>query len=887
MKKIWKIICCIICLGSCFIAPLSAKDDKSSTLHLETKESGTRSVVVQLYKDDVKKDSRRFKGGIDAIDQVVKATCPNVMTYVKEEDKDYYFYTFTITFTSLEDYKQKVATLLPQNEKIEIKYKFPESPFVEGVSLEESFDNGDLLEWLNKALKEQDICENANYNYTIKSLKVSYDGKNYDSYSHVDVKELKYHEISSVKINTQFHDDQNFSSTRIIEIFMPEKTYTENKKEITAYLEDSIPENGKGEWSQKEESSYFYSSKKRCFTISFEASNIEELLEKTKIAFHTKNGKATLSEGIGDNRFKTYSNFDEELDVSAFGSNSNNSVDVEYTITSPDFNTIKKQDSYYSGDRENQSVTVDAYSNVANFSFQIARAYTIVEASVSTKVIDDEHVQKQWLYYYQADEAKDGAEKLQQYFDEISGFKTEMKEENGQIVLVVSAEGTVKELNYLLDQAFGRDNAIYYQMMSKETTKYQMQFQESMNYDNFNQLISYSGNYRFELTGQKNEKITPLQNNQQNISEDHGTYSTDFISSFSFGYQGEILIVAGVLLIAISIIILVILSIGGYLLLAKRWIKREELQELSWKQQQLQFIKYCKLQIQNAANNAFSVLSGIFIPVTVHKEMYLYFNGNKAWILLAIICIVTDIIVNGTHMKIQALHILAPIVCIFCICFYFYSKLAKYPKLEQQYDTLLKKNLEQYKIIALTRLGLVEEQIMDIEPIVFWGPAVDIAEKRPDYRKDKILIRWLKKLVQSQQYHEYLSTKKGSDGVLRYNMIEYSYVFFTQDQILYYTFAQNVYKQVVLIEESHEYFYRDIIVADSGYQTTLVKNGFFYEKQHVSFLKITGRSGLEKRLFVKNSTQELEQKSIAMKQLIKEKKSVITQEELENENYQR
>lgn len=82
---------------------------------------------------------------------------------------------------------------------------------------------------------------------------------------------------------------------------------------------------------------------------------------------------------------------------------------------------------------------------------------------------------------------------------------------------------------------------------------------------------------------------------------------------------------------------------------------------------------------------------------------------------------------------------------------------------------------------ALNKLGVDEDQVKEIEPIMLIGPDYDNSE-----------FTW-----------------EGTNGALRYSAYQITYIFCSSDQVYVYTYTINLDKNDK-IERSEEYFYKDI-----------------------------------------------------------------------------
>ena len=108
MKKSLKIICCVlmIFMNLNFLMVSAKEDEIESSLVLETKTSGYRTVAVQIQERYFEKDYG-YKGGITAFENVLQSNLPENMQYEKLKKDDDYYYIFKITFQTIDEYEKK------------------------------------------------------------------------------------------------------------------------------------------------------------------------------------------------------------------------------------------------------------------------------------------------------------------------------------------------------------------------------------------------------------------------------------------------------------------------------------------------------------------------------------------------------------------------------------------------------------------------------------------------------------------------------------------------------------------------------------------------------------------------------------------------------------
>lgn len=112
----------------------------------------------------------------------------------------------------------------------------------------------------------------------------------------------------------------------------------------------------------------------------------------------------------------------------------------------------------------------------------------------------------------------------------------------------------------------------------------------------------------------------------------------------------------------------------------------------------------------------------------------------------------------------------------------------KTPATDQQVDQLISQELNELKKKGLHKIGLIEEEVNLIEPIVVHGPY-------PHY------------LNQDTKFYY----KKGKDSEIRASVIKGVVFFFSENQVYSYTCVVDLLTGNHFVETTDEYFYRDVV----------------------------------------------------------------------------
>ena len=159
---------------------------------------------------------------------------------------------------------------------------------------------------------------------------------------------------------------------------------------------------------------------------------------------------------------------------------------------------------------------------------------------------------------------------------------------------------------------------------------------------------------------------------------------------------------------------------------------------------------------------------------------------------------------------------------------------------DAEYDKAVQLVLEFLKEQALEKLGVDEDEVSEIEPILFGG----------------------------YDFSNYTLSKQGKDGIWRTNKYKVVYLFFSQNEVHCYTLEFST-SESKSIESTDVYFYKDVVSVSTCSKSVKIEGK---EYEHEMFKLVTaGGTVLEVSLkdVEKNSRNSIN----AMRQLLREKKA--------------
>ena len=185
---------------------------------------------------------------------------------------------------------------------------------------------------------------------------------------------------------------------------------------------------------------------------------------------------------------------------------------------------------------------------------------------------------------------------------------------------------------------------------------------------------------------------------------------------------------------------------------------------------------------------------------------------------------------NNVFMKFLGIAFVIAIIC---------NYLIRKKVSDAEYDKAVQSVLEFLKEQALEKLGVDEDEVSEIEPILFGG----------------------------YDYSNYTLSKQGEDGIWRTNKYEVVYLFFSQNEVHCYTLEFST-SESKSIESTDVYFYKDVVSVSTCSKSVKIEG---YEYEYEMFKLVTaGGTVLEVSLKdVENSRNSIN----AMRQLLREKKA--------------
>lgn len=132
--------------------------DVNTQLELDKGYSGERQFVLTMAESD----ADTLSGGLDAAEQSFQSHLPDALTFEGIEPvEDGYKATFIMQFDDVDDYRNKITSLLDASDIAEsergMNVQVDEQQLVTSVEFEEDFYNDELMRWASDALVEDEV----------------------------------------------------------------------------------------------------------------------------------------------------------------------------------------------------------------------------------------------------------------------------------------------------------------------------------------------------------------------------------------------------------------------------------------------------------------------------------------------------------------------------------------------------------------------------------------------------------------------------------------------------------------------------------------------------------------------------------------------------------
>lgn len=364
--------------------------DVSSVMNITTADgtfSGTRVITLLIENDDLSS----VNGGIAGLETVLKENLPSDLTYtITNPSSTQTSIVFTLSFSSLDDYRTKVTNLLKadaDNEIIpEICYEKQDTIFKSGLKYSENFESFDLIRWYYKALEAADIISESSSNwYEIGTNELIIDGESLDTSSEFYVDNQETRCFDNCVVRTIMNNDGTYDRTISFVAYEETKEILDDAAgNINEYMEKIATEDIKFEVVEDEDgrTEYIY---------SILDAKVEEIVKATNTVMKSESNTFSVDiQPKKDSAGVAVVTISESLDGSYYLDYDDNPLE-SYIVTYPNFDVYEDEenDFYLGYEGENEIY----YYPYAGTTYSISGDWTVgyekVELEVSASTTND------------------------------------------------------------------------------------------------------------------------------------------------------------------------------------------------------------------------------------------------------------------------------------------------------------------------------------------------------------------------------------------------------------------------------------------------------------------------------------------------------------------
>ena len=442
-RQRWMFLAVLLTIAALILSACSAKIE--TQLGLESAEKGTRTILVSF---NMKDNQDKVKGGTQALDASVRKHLPEGLEYGGiQSEGDKARATFTIPFSSVDEYRNKVASILKAaGSKTEptVTILNTEQGLVQGIQVKENFSSKELLDWLPEALVVDGVIESSNKNSVFNSsgseTTVKFGEKEVKNSggSTISAKDVQDRGFKAMVLELQ-EKDGGYSATA--SFVAKDIMNSETAAAVDAYLNQVKPEGSElKKGLESSQATYMAPSASTSAakeevgrTLTFSASSLDDLNTKLKklLGAGTTDLSYTREVKEESKTFYVRKTMKGVLDCSLLCSPEGNGLEVILKDSS---------DHSYQVDNTGNSGS-SASKSVLHLSRYLSQQVTMKGMKVATSLGLDGSMEARFLYAFPTEDVAGAEQKLKDVFAGGSNDETEVRQDGDSTIVSVKVRG--------------------------------------------------------------------------------------------------------------------------------------------------------------------------------------------------------------------------------------------------------------------------------------------------------------------------------------------------------------------------------------------------------------------------------------------------------------
>lgn len=442
-RQRWMFLAVLLTIAALILSACGAKIE--TQLGLESAEKGTRTMLVSF---NLKDNKDKIRGGSEALDASVRKHLPEGLEYGGiQSEGDKARATFTIPFSSVDEYRNKVASILKAaGSKTEptVTILNTEQGLVQGIQVKENFSSKELLDWVPEALVVDGVIESSNKNSVFNSsgseTTVKFGEKEVKNSggSTISAKDVQDRGFKAMVLELQ-EKDGGYSATA--SFVAKDIMNSETAAAIDAYLNQVKPEGSElKKGLESSQATYMAPSASTSAakeevgrTLTFSASSLDDLNTKLKklLGAGTTDLSYTREVKEESKTFYVRKTMKGVLDCSLLCSPEGNGLEV-----------ILKDSSDHSYQVDNTGNSGSSSSkSVLHLSRYLSQQVTMKGMKVATSLGLDGSMEARFLYSFPSSDVAGAEEALKNAFAGGSNDETEVRQDNDATIVSVKVRG--------------------------------------------------------------------------------------------------------------------------------------------------------------------------------------------------------------------------------------------------------------------------------------------------------------------------------------------------------------------------------------------------------------------------------------------------------------
>ncbi len=540
-----------------------------STLNITNDFSGSRNITV-VFPLEVKIDELK--------EAVLKENpCEDIkgasFEYIGIEEDGYYF-SLNLEFASKKEYLDEIDALISR--EADVFLSRINSPLTRGIRMSEDFDVADIISWIVRLSKSNSSTANLEFKYTNNA--VSINNEIFTTNSTIDIDNREGLSVNSITVDTTNFKDNKYGRSFVFSF--PNETYQSNKNAIEQYfLSNTSSSCSYYGWSSKGQNTEY--------SVIYENITLDELEEFTSMLLDTENTEVFY--GDRDNSSTPLSEgltFDEKFDTYAYIGSDARSPKLSYKYALPTKTihgdgSLKIEGNYSTfGYWEDGVYIMNTDASAVSLRIPDGIQYSINGINFITESLPQRRFKRTTEFLYSKTDGYDGLKYALNFF-KIKGAKAEESEDDSNLLLSVTCEGTVNEINEELIKLFGSGNyLIYNERKSVLSLSSKTKF---IDYINLGYMLNSTNSNRpmtYTACSSSEEHIASLSNNEDVVYANSNSKELKVEiekGNATIEYNGNIPLVSHIIIYSIISVLLIAVTVSVCIMLMRHNKRKEAL----------------------------------------------------------------------------------------------------------------------------------------------------------------------------------------------------------------------------------------------------------------------------------------------------------------------